>query len=261
MTQKDLFQTVTSSQRDIRANHSPSRESKKAQKMTATSGRTSLELLHKKDPLGAFSKTFMVTSQWVSTKCSLTWKAKATPRGRLLFQLAVSTLPTKETDSGLWATPNTMDHLPQRSEEATRKMQEGHRKGRSKPSNLREQVDEKTMDLYIKTWPTPRASDVEGGIVQNVELENGTFSRKNKDGVRWGVKLRDAVNHVEKMWPTPVARDHKGGYQGGRVRNGKVSWDSLDVAVQHTDNQEKTGGQLNPMFVEWLMGYPKGWTE
>ena len=320
MTQKDLFQTVTSSRLDTRANHSPSRESKKAQKMTATSGRTSLELLHKKDPLGAFSKTFMVTSQWVSTKCSLTWKAKATPRGRLLFQLAVSTLPTKETDSGLWATPNTMDHLPQRSEEATRKMQEGHRKGRSKPSNLREQVDEKTMDLYIKTWPTPRASDVEGGIVQNVELENGTFSRKNKDGVRWGVKLRDAVNHVEKMWPTPlssdyknmdtanqmslstsvkmwptattqdnpqvrgegktvgtkrgttlggavrmwptpVARDHKGGYQGGRVRNGKVSWDSLDVAVQHTDNQEKTGGQLNPMFVEWLMGYPKGWTE
>ena len=216
MTQKDLFQTVTSSQRDIRANHSPSRESKKAQKMTATSGRLSLELLHKKDRLGAFSKTFMVTSQWVSTKCSLTWKAKATPQGRLLFQLAVSTLPIKETDFGSSPTVN---------------------------------------------WPTPSASDVEGGVAQDVELENGTFSRKNKDGVRWGMKLRDAVNHAEKMWPTPVARDHKGGYQGGRIRNGKVSWDSLDVAVQHTDNQEKTGGQLNPMFVEWLMGYPKGWTE
>ena len=105
MTQKDLFQTVTSSQRDIRANHSPSRESKKAQKTTATSGRLSLELLHKKDRLGAFSKTFMVTSQWVSTKCSLTWKAKATPQGRLLFQLQVSTLPIEETGSGLWPTP------------------------------------------------------------------------------------------------------------------------------------------------------------
>jgi len=166
-----------------------------------------------------------------------------------LFQLAVSTLPIKETDFGSSPTVN---------------------------------------------WPTPSASDVEGGIAQDVKLENGTFSRKNKEGVRWGVKLRDAVNHAEKMWPTPttqdnpqvrgegktvgtkrgttlggavrmwptpVARDHKGGYQGGRIRNGKVSWDSLDVAVQHTDNQEKTGGQLNPMFVEWLMGYPKGWTE
>jgi hypothetical protein len=261
MTQKDLFQTVTSSQRDTPANPSPSRESKKAQKMTATSGRTSLELLHKKDRLGAFSKTFMVTLPWVSTKCCLTWKPKATPQGRLLFQLAVSTLPTDETDSGLWATPNTMDHLPPRSEESTKKMQEGHRKGRSKPSNLREQVDEKTMDLYVKNWPTPTASDVEGGTAQDVELENGTFSRKNKDGVRWGVKLRDAVNHAEKMCPTPATRDHKGGYQGGRIRNGKVSWDTLDVAVQHTDNQAKTGGQLNPTWVEWLMGYPEGWTD
>ena len=100
-----------------------------------------------------------------------------------------------------------------------------------------------------------------GGIIQNVELENGSFSRRNKKGVRWGVKLRDAVNHAEKMWPTPATRDYKGGYQGGRIRNGKVSWDTLDVAVQHTDNQAKTGGQLNPTWVEWLMGYPEGWTD
>lgn len=35
-------------------------------------------------------------------------------------------------------------------------------------------------------------------------------------------------------WPTPSARDHKGGYQGGRVRNGKISTDTLDVAAQLT---------------------------
>ena len=36
-------------------------------------------------------------------------------------------------------------------------------------------------------------------------------------------------------WPTATARDHKGGYTGGRIRNGKVSMDTLDVAVQaHT---------------------------
>ena len=250
--------------------------SKEARKMTATSGRTSLELLHKKDPLGAFSKTFMVTSQWVSTKCSLTWKAKATPRGRLLFQLAVSTLPTKETDSGLWATPNTMDHLPQRSEEATRKMQEGHRKGRSKPSNLREQVDEKTMSL----WPTPTAMTGGTGVAPSHKdgshgwnIGAAVNDSLSKNPIRmWPTPLSsdyknmDTANQMSlstsvRMWPTPVARDHKGGYQGGRIRNGKVSWDSLDVAVQHTDNQEKTGGQLNPMFVEWLMGYPKGWTD
>jgi len=63
-----------------------------------------------------------------------------------------------------------------------------------------------------------------------------------------------------KMWPTPTTRDHKGGYIGGRIRNGKVSMDTLDVAVQYTDNQSKDGGTLNPNWVEWLMGYPIGHT-
>ena len=61
-------------------------------------------------------------------------------------------------------------------------------------------------------WPTPRVSDTEGGLVKNVEVEDGKFSRKNKKGVRWGVKLKDAVNHIEEqkrdMWATPNTLDH-----------------------------------------------------
>ena len=34
--------------------------------------------------------------------------------------------PIKENESGLWATPNTMDHLPPRSEEGTKKLMQGH---------------------------------------------------------------------------------------------------------------------------------------
>jgi hypothetical protein len=72
------------------------------------------------------------------------------------------------------------------------------------------------------------------------------------------------------MWPTPSARDYKGGYQYGRMRNGKVSLDTLDAAVQayrpggllNPDPQaQKSFGQLNPMWVEWLMGYKIGHTE
>ena len=94
------------------------------------------------------------------------------------------------------------------------------------------------------------------------------------------------------LWPTAAATDHKGGYRGGRIRNGKWSVDRLDVAAQLTDwltpttsdmngvrkldgrrsgglntqaNQcnaktEKSGSsQLNPRFSLWLMGYPTGW--
>jgi hypothetical protein len=77
-----------------------------------------------------------------------------------------------------------------------------------------------------------------------------------------GKDVFEAQGAVPKMlWPTPAARDGKGGYIGGRIRNGKVSWDTLDVAVQWTDNQQKTGGHLNPQWVEWLMGFPIGWTD
>ena len=52
--------------------------------------------------------------------------------------------------------------------------------------------------------PTPTASDVEGGIAKDVQYKNGKFFRENKKGVRWGVKLRDALHSL----PTPTTMDH-----------------------------------------------------
>ena len=337
MTQKDLFPTTISSHVDTHVSHSQLRALGKEKKMTATSGRTSLELLHTKDPLGSFAKTFMVTLPWVSTKCCLTWKAKATPQGRLLFQLVPKMRPIGETDSGssarmwatprvggeesfesakkrlgeqkakkhnlfaqvqheqLWATPNTMDHLPPRSEEATRKMQEGHRKGRSKPSNLREQVDEETMKL----WPTPQATDgtrinqvrsrdqlsdkaKKGGCsnlreeVHNRESKlwptpnawdgnRGPRSKENLIEKNHQINLISAVKDAEDpepvhMWPTPRARDYKDGTSiPPSVKEGRRSH-NLGTKVQES-TQTKASGSLNPTWVEWLMGYPKGWTD
>ena len=106
-------------------------------------------------------------------------------------------------------------------------------------------------------WPTPRVSDTEGGIVQNVEYENGSFSRLNADGVRWGVKLKDAVNHVEKQqWPTPTARDHK---DGTAESCSNVPENGLLGRTIHEGQNQPTAA-LNPDWVEWLMGVPIGWS-
>ena len=43
--------------------------------------------------------------------------------------------------------------------------------------------------------------------------------------------LRTSGN-VSGSWPTPTTRDGKGGYQGGRIRNGRISTDTLDVTAQ-----------------------------
>ena len=69
-------------------------------------------------------------------------------------------------------------------------------------------------------------------------------------------------------WPTPSTRDHKGGYKGGRIRNGKISTDTLDVAAQlcgqtqpssTAETESTVPSQLNPRFSLWLMGYPIEW--
>jgi hypothetical protein len=211
--------------------------------MTDISGQKYLPLLKQNDPLGQFSKTFMATSQWVSMKCYLIWKGQSTPSGRLLFRLAPLTHPTEEIEYGsspeMWATPNTMDHLPQRSKEALKKQATTTRKGRAKPGNLREQVNPETVEAWKQAqdramWPTPTTQD------------NPQVRGMGKTiGTNRGTTLGGAV----RMWPTPTTQDSK--------NNGQAS--------QHERNTKplnaEVGGSLNPQWVEWLMGYPEGWTD
>lgn len=86
------------------ANRSAKPASAREEMTTATSGRRCARLLHSRDPLGSLLKTLLVSSQWRSTQCWLTWKTTATPRGRLLFRLVPKVLGTSETESGLLPT-------------------------------------------------------------------------------------------------------------------------------------------------------------
>ena len=110
--QYDLFQTAISSQQDIPASHSPLPGSSEAQKMTAISGQKYLPLCEKNSLAGAFSRMFLATLPWASTRCYLTWKVKATPAGRRLSQQVVSVRTTDAPDStgAPWPTPTARDH-------------------------------------------------------------------------------------------------------------------------------------------------------
>lgn len=110
----------------------------------------------------------------------------------------------------LWATPNTMDHLPPRSEESLKKLATGHRKGRSRPSNLREQVDEKTMQM----WPTPAHRDFKGMSGKGRQarkgnpkdtLPNAAGGSLNPTWVEWLMGF--PLGHTElKDWETRSSR-------------------------------------------------------
>ena len=117
MTQIDLFQKQIGeeqfSQQAIHVNPSALQEVKKVSKTTGTSGRSFLELLHKKDPLYAFSKMLVGIFRLDLMKFSMIWKVKATQQGRLYCQLKRVVHRTDEIDSGssqkIWPTPKTSD--------------------------------------------------------------------------------------------------------------------------------------------------------
>ena len=190
---------------DSHVSHSVSQEKEKEQMTIDTSGTKLLESLENANPDGLLAKMLKAlltsTTAWYSDRCKLTWKKKVSKSNVLLFQLQASVHGIKENEFGLWATPNTMDILPPRSKEGTIRQMTTARKGRTKPANLREQVHPSTMEMYGWMLPTPRVSDIEGGVAKNVKIENGHFYRENKKGERWGVKLRD----VMEMYPTPRA--------------------------------------------------------
>lgn len=53
-------------------------------------------------------------------------------------------------------------------------------------------------------------------------------------------------------FPTPTARDYRSGKGKTQADRGRTAGPSL---------AEVSGGLLNPQWVEWLMGFPIGWTD
>lgn len=199
--------------------------SAEARRMTVTSGRKCLELSKKSGPLGALERMLLESSAWHSTRCFLTWKAKATKQGRLLFRLVPSTPRTGGTDAPLWL--GTMTASQTGGNHGLRSQE--RRKGRA-PS----------PEEFVTMWPTVTASDWK---------HRGPNSRQQG--------LPEAV----RMFPTPTTG---AGLCGGTGNYQQLK--ALEEAGEISEEERRSmaagnGGQLNPAWVEWLMGFPPGWTE
>ncbi len=62
---------------------------------------------------------------------------------------------------------------------------------------------------------------------------------------------RPTIEKGSSFWPTPTARDHKD--SGPNVNYEKIKAKSRLPGV--------IGGSPNPEWIEWLMGFPIGWTD
>ena len=59
----------------------------------------------------------------------------------------------------------------------------------------------------------------------------------------------DGLSTAVKMWPTPTGQDAE-----NNAGPSQFNRNSLPLNAE-------VGGSLNPNWVEWLMGYPVGWTD
>jgi hypothetical protein len=237
-------------QEDFHANLSALQEKEREQMMIATSGMKLLESLpnvNRAGLLGKMLKDLLTsTTAWSSDRCKLIWKIKVSKSNVLLFQLQASVHGIKGKESGYdkLPTPTTMDHID--------------RKG-MRPSRAATNRKTGYLSEMIKMYPTPTAScqmDVVAPPETVLQNSKGWTVTRKKTGTKFGAKLNDVVNKIEKMYPTPTARDHKDmGYQP----TWKPSRDKSVPRIVLKNN--KPGGKLNPNFVEFLMGYPQHWTK
>jgi len=225
---------------------------------------------------------------------SSSWKRKATPAGRMYYQLAVSALRTNATEyfsaQRPWATASYSDgrrggsgitegmtgvSLAQQAKMAnwsTPRLGGGNESVENWLSRKQAEYEkypgkgigspDVSLQAQLASWHTAIANDAKGS---NYSTSNGQVILK----LGGEAKLAN--------WPTSSATDGKGGYQGGRIRNGKLSVDRLDVAAQlvtpdfpiriTADGRVLTGssagmsvsGPLNPEHSRWLMGYGAAW--
>jgi hypothetical protein len=187
--------------------------------------------------LGSFAKYSQAVSMWKTAQCSLladsdefseTWPRWGSMRNGASYLRPTPALPICVSASGLWVTPSASDS--QRGGKITAAMT-----GKS----LAQQMN------TPEYWPTPTATLATKGA--------RITPRKGREGRT----LIEAVS--ARTWPTPNASDAtKWSNQTLADRRAKGQQVRLNTAVAPEGGK---GGQLNPAWVEWLMGWPIGWTE
>ena len=109
-------------------------------------------------------------------------------------------------------------------------------------------------------FPTPLASDQgTNRDARNLDVflsENGIFRKRNKSGAIWSLSLSAAVFYL-----TPAATEgFRSTLKPSAYRNSKPN-SSLSAQMIFLEKPEADDMALNPDWVEWLMGFPLGWTD
>lgn len=107
----------------------------------------------------------------------------------------------------------------------------------------------------VAKYPTPSVMDSAGFCGKPDKGRKGPHSGRTLTGK--ALELDGRGPHAAK-YPTPRSSEYKGvGPLGSSSHHHHLERKYLGATIQE---KEKQTGQLNPTWVEWLMGWPMGWT-
>jgi hypothetical protein len=103
------------------------------------------------------------------------------------------------------------------------------------------------------SWPTPCRRDYKGtNAPEGLTRKDG---KSRLDQLPNAVAYRGTQTQQKWLWPTPTTQPKKGGTKG--LYGGSGHQRKMKQAGHHS----MLTGQLNPSWVEWLMGWPIEWTD
>ena len=106
-----------------------------------------------------------------------------------------------------------------------------------------------------KMYPTPRSSEIMSMTMESAlnRIESTWYHSNLEENV--------ALKEQNKMWPTPNASDNRdrGNLSDPAIQRRIAMGKQVGLTMAVKDQPGK--GTLNPEWVEWLMGYPQGWTD
>lgn len=266
-----------SSLADFPALRGAQRGSNEEKPTNETCGQTPFALLEKSDQGSAFWKTSQgffpfgdQTGDPTLGEYSETWPKAGLMRDGAVYRRRNWERRIAEIGSGLLQTPSAQDSR-RGSAAAWKEWSEG---GRTTQCRLRNQ---------IHVWPTPNVPNG-GRVVPKDAIWKGSTAYCP----RTGKKIQVGLEHAARMWPTPQARDcntyakcKRGANSPGGTSLTVAAADSMWPAPASRDHRhlhaksyeergggkkgeqlpDAVGGSLNPPWVEWLMGWPIGWTD
>jgi hypothetical protein len=181
------------------------------------------------------------TLSWKTAHClweeDLPWSSVTLPRWGMtqngfVFQHPTAERPISATASGLWPTA-TANNFESKDMDAMLARRERVKAKNGNGFGL-------TLGNAVRLWPTPTCASADKEVVS---------SQKNNNLVPF-----------VKMFPTPTATDGKGAPSIEKVRE-RARDSKRGVRLPEQLARDGQLGQLNPTWVEWLMGWPLGWTD